>query len=85
MDQRISQLNLHNKIDYLQNMNQMPATQPSKIQDCFTIALGKKTGMTFPVDIHNQQVNALYDTGVGCSFINYSMHEKLGMDVDKDY
>ena len=41
--------------------------------------------MTFPVDIHNQQVNALYDTGAGCSLINYSMCEKLGMDVDKGY
>ena len=28
-DQRISQLNLHNKIDYLQNINQMPTTQPA--------------------------------------------------------
>ena len=27
-DQRISLLNLHNKIDYLQNMNQMPTMQP---------------------------------------------------------
>ena len=27
MDQRISQLSLHNKIDYLHNMNQMPTTQ----------------------------------------------------------
>ena len=27
-DHRISQLNLHNKIDYLQDMNQMPTTQP---------------------------------------------------------
>ena len=53
--------------------------------DCFTIALGKKTGMTFPVDIHKQQVNALYDTGAGCSLINYSMYEKLGMDLDKGY
>ena len=41
--------------------------------------------MTFPVDIHNQKVNALYDTGAGCSLINYSMYEKLGMDVDKGY
>ena len=41
--------------------------------------------MTFPVDIHNQQVNALYDTGAGCSLINYAMYEKLGMDVDKGY
>ena len=53
--------------------------------DCFTIALGKKTGTTFPVDIHNQQVNALYDTGWDCSLINYSMYEKLGMDIDKGY
>ena len=27
MDQKISLLNLHIKIDYLQNMNQMPTTQ----------------------------------------------------------
>ena len=53
--------------------------------DCFTIALGKKTRTTFPVDIHNQKVNALYDIGAGCSLINYSMYEKLGMDVDKGY
>ena len=53
--------------------------------DCFTIASGKDTGMTFPVDIHNQQVNALHDTSGGCSLINYSMHEKLGIDLDKGY
>ena len=41
--------------------------------------------MTFPVDIHNQQVNALYDTGVVCSLINYSMYEKLGINLDKGY
>ena len=41
--------------------------------------------MTFPVDIHNQKVNALYDTGAGCSLINYSMYKKLGMNVDKGY
>ena len=41
--------------------------------------------MTFPVDIHNQQVHALYDTGAGCSLINYSMNEKLGIDLDKGY
>ena len=41
--------------------------------------------MTFPADIHNQTVNALYDTGAGCSLINYSMYEKLGMNVDKHY
>ena len=38
--------------------------------------------MTFLVDIHNQKV---YDTGAGCSLINYSMYEKLGMDIDKGY
>ena len=41
--------------------------------------------MTFPVDNHNQNVNALYDTGTCCSLINYSMYEKLGMNVDKSY
>ena len=46
---------------------------------------GQETGMTFPVDIHDQKVNALYDTGTGCSLINYSMYEKLGMNIDKGY
>ena len=41
--------------------------------------------MIFPVDIHNQQVNALYDTGAGCSLINYSMYEPLGIKLDKGY
>ena len=41
--------------------------------------------MTLPVDIHNQQVNALYDTGTGCSLINYSMLEKLGINLNKGY
>ena len=41
--------------------------------------------MTFPADIHNQQVNALYDTDAGCSLINYSMYEALGIDLDKGY
>ena len=41
--------------------------------------------MTFPVDIHSQQVNALYDTGAGCSLINYSMYETLGINLDKGY
>ena len=70
-------------------MNQVPTTQLYKIQHqkkyCFTIALDKETGTTFPVDILNQQVNALYDAGAGCSLINYSMYETLGIDPDKDY
>ena len=41
--------------------------------------------MTFPVDIHNQKVNALLDTGTGSSLINYSMYERLGMNTDKGY
>ena len=41
--------------------------------------------MIFPVDIHNQKVNALYNSGAGCSLINYSMYEKLGMNIDKGY
>ena len=80
MDQRISQLNLHNKIDYIQNMNQMPTTQLSKISTKRNRLLYNSSGQEnryhFPVDIHNQQVNALYDTGAGCSLINYSMYKK---------
>ena len=53
--------------------------------DCFTIALGKETGMTFPIDIYNQQVNALYDTAAGCCLINCSMYETLGINLDKGY
>ena len=41
--------------------------------------------MTFPVDIHNQKVNGLYDTSAGCSLINYSMYEMLGINLDKGY
>ena len=41
--------------------------------------------MTFPVNINNQTVNALYDTGAGCSFINYSMYETLRRNLDKGY
>ena len=29
--------------------------------------------------------DALYDTGAGCSLINYSMYEMLGIDLDKGY
>ena len=47
--------------------------------------MGKKTGALFPVDIHNQQVNTLYNTGAGCSLINYSMYETLGINLDKGY
>ena len=48
--------------------------------DFFTITLGKKTGTTFPIDIKNQTVHALHDTGAGCSLINYSLYEKLVID-----
>ena len=47
--------------------------------------MGQKTGTTFPIDIHNQKVYALYDTGADCSLINYSMYEKLRTDLDKGY
>ena len=46
--------------------------------DCFTIALGKKTGTTFPITFNNKQnYNALYDTGTGASLINYSAYVSL--------
>ena len=46
--------------------------------DCFTIALGKKTGTTFPITFDNKyNYNALYDTGAGASLINYSAYVSL--------
>ena len=65
-------------------LSTLQSSTPREI-DCFTIALGQKTGTTFPIDIHNQKVYALYDTGAGCSLINYSMYETLGTDLDKGY
>ena len=54
--------------------------------DCFTIALGKKTGTTFPITFDNKHnYNALYDTGVGASLINYSAYVSLGQDLDTGY
>ena len=41
--------------------------------------------MNFPIDIHNKTVYALYDTGAGCSLINYSMYKTLGTDLDKGH
>ena len=54
--------------------------------DCFTIALGKKTGTTFPIAFNNKHnYNALYDTGASASLINYSTYESLGQDLDTGY
>ena len=54
--------------------------------DCFTIALGKKTGTTFPITFNNNQdYNALYDTGARASLINYSAYVSLGKDLDTGY
>ena len=54
--------------------------------DCFTIALGKKTGTTFPVTFDNKHnYNALYDTGTSASLINYSAYVSLGQDLDTGY
>ena len=50
------------------------------------IALGKKTGTTFPITFHNNQnYNALYDTGAGTSLINYSAYVSLGKDLNTGY
>ena len=50
-------------------------TSAPKQLDCFTIALGKKTGTTFPITFDNKHnYNALYDTGAGASLINYSAY-----------
>ena len=54
--------------------------------DCFTIALGEKTGTTFPITFDNKyNYNALYDTGAGASLINYSAYVSLGQDLDTGY
>ena len=54
--------------------------------DCFTIALGKKTGTTFPITFDNKHnYNALYDTGTSASLINYSAYVSLGQDLDTGY
>ena len=54
--------------------------------DCFTIALGKKTGTTFPITFNSKQnYNALYDTGTGASLINYSAYVSLGQKLDTGY
>ena len=54
--------------------------------DCFTIALGKKTGTTFPITFHNKHnYDALYDTGAGASLINYSAYVSLGQHLDTGY
>ena len=47
--------------------------------------MGQKTDVTFPIDIHNQKVYALYDTGAGCSLINYFMYKMHRTDLDKGY
>ena len=50
------------------------------------IALGKKTGTTFPITFNNNQnYNALYDTGTGASLINYSAYVFLGKDLNTGY
>ena len=54
--------------------------------DCFTIALGKKTGTTFPITFDKKHnYNALYDTGISASLINYSAYVPLGQDLDTGY
>ena len=54
--------------------------------DCFTIALGKNTGTTFPITFNNKQnYNAFYDTGAGASLINYSAYVSLGQNLDTGY
>ena len=64
----------------------MVQTSAPRQIDCFTIALGKKTGTTFPITFNNRQnYNALYDTGAGASLINYSAYVSLGQNLDTGY
>ena len=87
--QRTSKNNHHN--DYQQSMLQknifssIQTSAPRQL-DCFTIALGKKTGTTFPITFDNKHnYNALYDTGASASLINYSAYVSLGQDLDTGY
>ena len=65
--------------------NTVQTSAPRQI-DCFTIALGKKTGTTFAITFNNNQTyNALYDTGAGASLINYSAYVSLGKDLNTGY
>ena len=50
--------------------------------DCFTIALGKKTGTTFPITFDNKHN---YNAGTGASLINYSAYVSLGQALDTGY
>ena len=92
MDQKKShQMNLKNNRtnDYPASMTWIHITvqtsAPRQI-DSFTIALGKKTGTTFPITLNNNQnYNALYDTGASASLINYSAYISLGKDLDTGY
>ena len=47
--------------------------------------MGEKTVTTFPIELDNKHYNALYDTGAGCSLINYMTYVALGKDLDKGY
>ena len=94
MDQKKSQqLNPKNNRtnDYPASMTRTHITSLYKLQhlgkyDCFTIALGKRTGTTFPITFNNNQnYNALYDTGAGASLINYSAYVSLGKDLNTGY
>ena len=65
--------------------NTVQTSAPRQI-DCFTIALGMKTGTTFLITFNNNQnYNALYDTGAGASLINYSAYVSLGKDLNTGY
>ena len=87
--QRTSKNNQNN--DYLSSMLRkitlLPIhTSAPRQLDCFTIALGKKTGTTFPITFNNKQnYNALYDTGASASLINYSAYVSLGQNLDTGY
>ena len=64
----------------------MVQTSAPRQIDCFTIALGKKTGTTFPITFNNRQnYNVLYDTGTGASLINYLAYVSLGQNLDTGY
>ena len=76
---------LPTKYDPENYFSSVQTSAPRQI-DCFTIALGKKTGTTFPITFNNNQnYNALYDTGASASLINYSAYVSLCQNLDTGY
>ena len=50
----------------------------------FNIIVGKKTGTTFPINMHDVEINALLDTGAEKSCMSMEMFLRLKLSVNKE-